>query len=145
MDLAVGHSGDEIASHPAMKRLASFTHTGRVAAVEVRPVSGSWQASDGAPTPAVGPAASCKPLAATPVCAHSPGALAHASSPCRLLPRLPTDQVADLGGGALQLLAASADGSVARLRMTVPTQPGSQPEEIQAGAASRVRLGGWEL
>ncbi len=36
VDLAVGHSGDEIASHPAMKRLASFTHSGRVAAVEVR-------------------------------------------------------------------------------------------------------------
>lgn len=62
-----------------------------------------------------------------------------------VLPPLPADQVADLGGGALQLLVASADGSVARLRMTVPTQPGSQPEEIQAGAASRVRLGGWEL
>lgn len=44
--------------------------------------------------------------------------------------------MADLGGGALLLLAASGDGSVARLRMTVPTQPGSQPEEIQvAGRA----------
>ncbi|PRW44562.1 nuclear pore complex NUP43 [Chlorella sorokiniana] len=73
VDLAVGHSGDEVAAHPAMKRLASFTHSGRVAAVEV----------------------------------------------------------ADLGSGALLLLAASGDGIVGRLRMTVPTQPGSQPEEIQ--------------
>lgn len=36
VDLAVGHTDDEIASHPAMKRLASFTHSGRVAALEVR-------------------------------------------------------------------------------------------------------------
>ena len=40
-------------------------------------------------------------------------------------------QVADLGGGAMLLLAASSDGSVARLRMQVPTQPGSRPEDIQ--------------
>lgn len=44
---------------------------------------------------------------------------------------LPHPQVADMGGGALLLLAASADGSVSRLRMQVPTQPGAQPEEIQ--------------
>jgi hypothetical protein len=36
-----------------------------------------------------------------------------------------------MGGGAMLLLAASSDGSVARLRMQVPTQPGSRPEDIQ--------------
>jgi hypothetical protein len=36
-----------------------------------------------------------------------------------------------MGGGAMLLLAASSDGSVARLRMEVPTQPGSRPEDIQ--------------
>lgn len=43
-------------------------------------------------------------------------------------------QVTDVGGGALLVLAASADGSVSRLRMQVPTQPGAQPEEIQVRA-----------
>jgi hypothetical protein len=35
LDLAVGHRGDEIDRQPAMARLASFQHSGRVAAVEV--------------------------------------------------------------------------------------------------------------
>ncbi|KAL4428539.1 hypothetical protein ABPG75_002628 [Micractinium tetrahymenae] len=73
IDLVVGHSGDEIVRQPAVARLASFQHSGRVAAVEV----------------------------------------------------------ADLGGGALALLAASSDGTVSRLRMQVPTQPGARPEDIQ--------------
>ncbi|KAL4420300.1 hypothetical protein ABPG77_001390 [Micractinium sp. CCAP 211/92] len=73
IDLVVGHSGDEIVRQPAVARLASFQHSGRVAAVEV----------------------------------------------------------ADLGGGALALLAASSDGAVSRLRMQVPTQPGARPEDIQ--------------
>eukprot|EP00887_Chlorella_sp_A99_P008210 scaffold12.g8210.t1 len=38
---------------------------------------------------------------------------------------------ADLGGGRVLLLAAGADGSLGRLRMQVPTAPGSQPEQIQ--------------
>ncbi|KAI3428409.1 hypothetical protein D9Q98_007236 [Chlorella vulgaris] len=74
IDLAVGHSGDEIVQQPAMTRLASFHHSGgRVAALEV----------------------------------------------------------ADCGNGAVLVLAASGDGSVSRLRMQVPTQPGSQPTAIQ--------------
>lgn len=36
VDMVVGHSGDEIVRQPAMARLASFEHSGRVAAVEVR-------------------------------------------------------------------------------------------------------------
>ena len=36
IDLAVGHSGDKIARQPALARLASFQHSGRVTAVEVR-------------------------------------------------------------------------------------------------------------
>lgn len=36
IDLVVGHSGDEIVRQPAVARLASFQHSGRVSAVEVR-------------------------------------------------------------------------------------------------------------
>lgn len=123
MDLAVGHSGDEIAAHPAMKRLASFTHSGRVAAVEVRQLQlEAWPAESASTGCAADPKQPTELLARYP----------SASSIVLLLEKLV--QVADLGGGALLLLAASCDGSVARLRMTVPTQPGSQPEEIQVGA-----------
>lgn len=42
-------------------------------------------------------------------------------------------QVADMGGGAVLLLTGSAGGGVCRLRMQMPTQPGSEPAEIQVG------------
>lgn len=44
VDLAVGTRGNEVARQPAMKRLASFQHSGRVAALEVRrwAVGGGW-------------------------------------------------------------------------------------------------------
>jgi hypothetical protein len=42
-------------------------------------------------------------------------------------------QVADVGGGAVLLLTGSGSGGVCRLRMQVPTQPGSEPAEIQVG------------
>lgn len=52
-------------------------------------------------------------------------------------------QVADCGNGAVLVLAASGDGSVSRLRMQVPTQPGSQPTAIQVGPLAAVSLCAW--
>ena len=45
IDLAVGQAGDEIAAHPALKRLASFQHSGRVVAVEVRHAAAATRCS----------------------------------------------------------------------------------------------------
>ena len=50
LDLAVGHRGDEIDRQPAMARLASFQHSGRVAAVEVSTAAAA--AADCRPPPA---------------------------------------------------------------------------------------------
>ena len=40
----------------------------------------------------------------------------------------------DLGAGRVLLLAGAADGSLSRLRLQVPTAPGSHPEQIQVGS-----------
>ena len=62
------------------------------------------------------------------------------NQPTRIHPPHRT-QVAETGGGTLVLLAAAADGSVCRLRLQVPTQPGTLPEQVQVGGGGG---GGWE-
>ena len=134
-DLAVSHRGNEIAAQPAMSRLASFQHSGRVAALEAsvcmlgRHLLAQWQRNSMADSSDAG-LTSHVPLSLN--CLHITSVVAAVTAVCCCCPPWRA-QVADVGSGsgALMLLTASTDGSVSRLRLQVPTQPGSQPEAVQ--------------
>ena len=114
LDLAVGRRGDEIERQPAMARLASFQHSGRVAAVEVRTEAAAEPSHACPPLPAL-QAGVCKCRSACGSCGS-----ACLPAPASTVPRIqlaPTraaaagapaacPQVADMGGGAMLLLAA---------------------------------------